>query len=96
MYHVELSNEYNVIVQQHKNIDNNWLYDISINGTLQSRVINNDPPKEYSDVKVYAACPWHTPLTSTYGTIWGLKINDVQIGNKSSIYENNSTYQGQS
>ena len=76
-----MSKEYNVIVEQYKNISNHyWFYDITINGKLQWRV-QNQQPKEYTNVKVYAGNPWNNPFNSTYGTVWGLKINDVQIGN---------------
>ena len=79
---VELSKETNVIVEHHNDCSVDfWCFDVTINGKLYHRYENPDSPKEYSDVKVYAGSPWADRFfSSNYGTVWGLKINNVQIG----------------
>ena len=77
-----MSKEANVIVEHHNDCSVDfWCFDVTINGKLNQRFGNWDSPKEYSDVRVYAGSPWDDRFfSSNYGTVWGLKINNVQIG----------------
>ena len=65
------TNQLIVIIISQKLKDEKYIYAIEINGDLRFTVANNQP-KDFTNVKVYAADPWHTPLN---GTIQRLEVN---------------------
>ena len=80
---------YNIIIQQYEETQNVWKYEIIVNGEVKKSIQNNDP-KAFTNVKVYAGSPWHNDMfDSDYGTVWDLKINDVPLsaeGNKIVVF----------
>ena len=61
--------------EKHQNI---WQYEVIINGNVV-QAIENQEPKEFNNVKFYAANPWQDAFTAEYGSVWGMIVNDFPI-----------------
>ena len=68
----ELGKQYQMSIQQWKQNGTHW-YEITIDGISKFKIENNQP-KQFSNVELYASDPWYNPFTSDFGSICNIKI----------------------
>ena len=77
-YNFKLGKKYQATIQQFKKQGKYW-YEIITDG--ESYKIENEKPKNFENVKLYASDPWYAPFSSDIGMIQNVKItvpsNDV-------------------
>ena len=73
-----LGKQYQMTIQQFKDSDGKYWYEIVIDGESKFK-IENTQTKTFSNVKLYASDPWYSPFSSDLGSFCDIKIRQSQI-----------------
>ena len=72
-----MGKKYHATIQQFKK-DGKYWYEIIADGESSFK-IENEKPRSFDNVKLYASDPWHAPFSSNLGIINNVKITVPSI-----------------
>ena len=73
-----LGKQYQMIIQQFKDSDGKYWYEIVIDG-VSEYMIENTKAESFSNVKLYTSDPWYDPFSSDMGRICDIKISPSHV-----------------